>query len=68
MFLEATAHNGNVNSLLFNEDGRYLISFGTDERMRLWNTDTSKLRDQITHQLYLALEIACCDYNELINH
>lgn len=34
------AHNGNVNSLLFNCDGNFLLSFGTDERLRLWNTET----------------------------
>ncbi|CAK8689646.1 DNA excision repair protein ERCC-8-like [Clavelina lepadiformis] len=34
------AHSGSVNSLLFNEDGRYLLSFGSDERMRLWNCES----------------------------
>ena len=38
----ATAHSGHVNSLQYSEDGRYLLSFGTDERMRLWDADTGK--------------------------
>ena len=42
LVLGTTAHNGNVNSLLYTNDGRYLLSFATDERLRLWNTDTSK--------------------------
>ncbi|XP_078485002.1 cockayne syndrome 1 homolog [Ciona intestinalis] len=37
-----TAHTGSVNSILFSEDGRYLLSFATDQRLHLWNTDTGK--------------------------
>uniref|UniRef100_H2YC44 Uncharacterized protein n=1 Tax=Ciona savignyi TaxID=51511 RepID=H2YC44_CIOSA len=35
-----TAHTGTVNSILFSEDGRHLLSFATDQRLHLWNTDT----------------------------
>nr|CAB3243396.1 CKN1 Cockayne syndrome 1 homolog [Phallusia mammillata] len=37
-----TAHTGTVNSIRFNDDGRYLLTYGTDDRMRLWNTDTGE--------------------------
>lgn len=33
-----TAHNGAVNSIAFTVDGFYLLTFGTDCRLRLWNT------------------------------
>ena len=33
-----TAHNGHVNALSFTEDGLHLVSFGTDDRLRLWDT------------------------------
>ncbi|KAJ3604252.1 hypothetical protein NHX12_028993 [Muraenolepis orangiensis] len=33
-----TAHNGRVNGLCFSGDGLYLVSTGTDDRMRLWNS------------------------------
>ncbi|XP_034152256.1 DNA excision repair protein ERCC-8 isoform X2 [Esox lucius] len=33
-----TAHNGRVNGLCFTADGLYLLSTGTDDRMRLWNS------------------------------
>ncbi|XP_070760967.1 DNA excision repair protein ERCC-8 isoform X2 [Enoplosus armatus] len=33
-----TAHNGRVNGLCFTGDGLYLLTTGTDDRMRLWNS------------------------------
>ncbi|CAH2301174.1 DNA excision repair ERCC-8 [Pelobates cultripes] len=33
-----TAHNGRVNGLCFTSDGLHLITVGTDDRMRLWNS------------------------------
>uniref|UniRef100_A0A672JD54 DNA excision repair protein ERCC-8 n=1 Tax=Salarias fasciatus TaxID=181472 RepID=A0A672JD54_SALFA len=33
-----TAHNGRVNGLCFTSDGLYLLTAGTDDRMRLWNS------------------------------
>ena len=35
------AHNGGVNSLLFNETGTDLITLGTDERIRIWDLTTT---------------------------
>ncbi|KAG5841314.1 DNA excision repair protein ERCC-8 [Anguilla anguilla] len=35
-----TAHNGRVNGLRFTPDGLHLLSTGTDDRMRLWNSAT----------------------------
>lgn len=41
--LEITAaHSGAVHGIQFTNDGQFLISVGTDESMRLWNTDTGK--------------------------
>ncbi|GAB6027758.1 DNA excision repair protein ERCC-8 [Chamberlinius hualienensis] len=39
----ATAHNGVVNGLCFTEDGLFLISYGTDKYLRLWDTFTGNL-------------------------
>ncbi|KAJ7335935.1 hypothetical protein JRQ81_013876 [Phrynocephalus forsythii] len=33
-----TAHNGRVNGLCFTTDGLHLLTIGTDDRMRLWNS------------------------------
>ena len=37
-----TAHNGHVNGLCFSSDGLHLLSFGTDNRLRLWDTCTGR--------------------------
>uniref|UniRef100_A0A8C7QN81 DNA excision repair protein ERCC-8 n=1 Tax=Oncorhynchus mykiss TaxID=8022 RepID=A0A8C7QN81_ONCMY len=37
-----TAHNGRVNGLCFTVDGLYLLTTGTDDRMRLWNSANGK--------------------------
>lgn len=35
-----TAHNGKVNGLCFTSDGLHLLTIGTDNRMRLWNSSS----------------------------
>ena len=42
MASSVTAHNGHVNGLCFSSDGLHLLSFGTDNRLRLWDTCTGK--------------------------
>ncbi|XP_063051057.1 DNA excision repair protein ERCC-8 isoform X2 [Engraulis encrasicolus] len=37
-----TAHNGRVNGLCFTADGLFLLTAGTDDRMRLWNSATGE--------------------------
>lgn len=37
-----TAHGGHVNGLRFSRDGLFLVSFGTDNRLRLWNTSNGR--------------------------
>ncbi|KAG1973437.1 DNA excision repair protein ERCC-8 [Pimephales promelas] len=37
-----TAHNGRANGLCFTADGLYLLTTGTDDRMRLWNSATGE--------------------------
>uniref|UniRef100_A0A7M4FFW3 ERCC excision repair 8, CSA ubiquitin ligase complex subunit n=1 Tax=Crocodylus porosus TaxID=8502 RepID=A0A7M4FFW3_CROPO len=37
-----TAHNGRVNGLCFTSDGLHLLTVGTDDRMRLWNSSTGE--------------------------
>uniref|UniRef100_A0A3B1ITE5 DNA excision repair protein ERCC-8 n=1 Tax=Astyanax mexicanus TaxID=7994 RepID=A0A3B1ITE5_ASTMX len=37
-----TAHDGRVNGLCFTHDGLYLLTTGTDDRMRLWNSSTGE--------------------------
>lgn len=42
-FLTAnTAHNGRVNGLCYMSDGLHLLTIGTDDRMRLWNSSTGE--------------------------
>lgn len=37
-----TAHNGDVNGLGFTDDGLFLLSFGADDRLRLWDIASGK--------------------------
>ncbi|NXQ58839.1 ERCC8 protein, partial [Anthoscopus minutus] len=37
-----TAHNGRVNGLCYTSDGLHLLTIGTDDRMRLWNSFTGE--------------------------
>ncbi|XP_057350933.1 DNA excision repair protein ERCC-8 isoform X5 [Manis pentadactyla] len=37
-----TAHNGKVNGLCFTTDGLHLLTVGTDNRMRLWNSSSGE--------------------------
>ncbi|XP_042660831.1 DNA excision repair protein ERCC-8 isoform X2 [Tyto alba] len=37
-----TAHNGRVNGLCYMNDGLHLLTIGTDDRMRLWNSFTGE--------------------------
>ncbi|XP_020639400.1 DNA excision repair protein ERCC-8 isoform X1 [Pogona vitticeps] len=37
-----TAHNGRVNGLCFTNDGLHLLTIGTDDRMRLWNSSSGE--------------------------
>ncbi|XP_074425150.1 DNA excision repair protein ERCC-8 isoform X4 [Larus michahellis] len=38
----STAHNGRVNGLCYTNDGLHLLTIGTDDRMRLWNSSTGE--------------------------
>lgn len=37
-----SAHSGYVNALCFSSDGLFLVSFGTDNQLRLWDTCSGK--------------------------
>lgn len=37
-----TAHGKGVNGLSLTNDGRYLVSLGLDEKIRLWDTETGQ--------------------------
>jgi DNA excision repair protein ERCC-8 len=37
-----TAHLGGVNSLAYTPDGRFLLSSGNDQKLRLWNSKTGE--------------------------
>ncbi|XP_010177425.1 PREDICTED: DNA excision repair protein ERCC-8-like, partial [Mesitornis unicolor] len=37
-----TAHSGRVNGLCYTNDGLHLLTVGTDERMRLWDSCTGE--------------------------
>ncbi|NWZ62211.1 ERCC8 protein, partial [Acrocephalus arundinaceus] len=37
-----TSHNGRVNGLCYTSDGLHLLTIGTDDRMRLWNSSTGE--------------------------
>lgn len=41
-FTVNTAHNGRANGLCFTDNGLYLLTTGTDDRMRLWNSATGE--------------------------
>ena len=47
-FDQSTAHNGYVHGLSFTNDGLFLVSVGTDGRMRLWNTETGDFENIIS--------------------
>lgn len=51
-----TAHNGHVNGLCFSSDGLHLLSFGTDNRLRLWDAFSGR------NALVSATEGLCCSY------
>ncbi|KAF1323745.1 DNA excision repair ercc-8-like protein, partial [Globisporangium splendens] len=38
----AAAHLGGVNSLAYTPDGRFLLSSGNDQKLRLWNSKTGE--------------------------
>ena len=40
---QTTAHNGYVHGISFSSSGLFLVSVGTDGRMRLWNTATGNM-------------------------
>ena len=40
--LGVSAHNGTVTGLSFLVDGLHLLSFGMDNRLRLWDVLTSR--------------------------
>jgi DNA excision repair protein ERCC-8 len=40
--LSNTAHGKGVNGLTVTSDGRYLVSLGLDEKIRLWDTETGR--------------------------
>ena len=48
VFAVATAHGGSVNGLCFAPDGLHLVSFGTDDRLRLWDAITGR-NTLVTH-------------------
>ena len=37
-----TAHNGHINGMSFSSDGLHLLTYGTDDRLRLWDMFTAK--------------------------
>ena len=37
-----TAHNGHVNSMCFTPNGLHLVTYGTDDRVRLWDVATGR--------------------------
>lgn len=42
LFSVKTAHNGDVSGLCFTDEGLFLLSFGTDDRLRLWDIASGK--------------------------
>ena len=42
LLLVTVAHGGSVNGVRFSPDSLHLVSFGTDDRLRLWDTATGK--------------------------
>lgn len=64
---QTTAHNGYVHGLSFTADGLFLISVGTDGRMRLWNAQTGNTVNILFFLLNQksALELG---RNEMVNY
>ena len=52
---QTSAHNGYVHGLSFTGDGLFLVSVGTDGRMRLWNADNGKIFDFNKHEPFVTL-------------
>jgi len=41
-FVANTAHSGWVNGMRFTSDGLHLVTYGTDDRIKLWNIHTGQ--------------------------
>ncbi|ESN93569.1 hypothetical protein HELRODRAFT_88668 [Helobdella robusta] len=59
------AHDGVVNSILLLQDGLHLLSFGTDNNVRLWDSQSGKNLlcnyGMIANDSKVGLRMACCD-------
>ncbi len=43
-------HEGNVNSIMYDESGRHLITSSDDKTARLWNASEGRLLARLTHE------------------
>ncbi|CAI8005990.1 DNA excision repair protein ERCC-8 [Geodia barretti] len=57
------AHGGSVNGLCFSPDGLHLVSFGTDDRLRLWDAVTGK--NTLVHQTPISFLLSFSNSNLL---
>ena len=49
-----TAHTGYVSGMEFTSDGLFIVSTGTDNRLRLWDVFTgANMLVNYSHQVYL---------------
>ena len=55
-----TAHSGAVHGLMFTNDGHFLVSVGTDENMRLWNSATG------SNMEFLKIHFLFCSINYIL--
>ncbi|KAJ3125287.1 DNA excision repair protein ERCC-8 [Nowakowskiella sp. JEL0407] len=60
------AHDGPVNSLMFTSDGKFLITSGHDQKIRLWNVNSGK-NSLTNYGPYLLNKFSQSIYPEITN-
>ena len=67
-FLELVGHKGRVNSAVFNFDGEYCLTAGSDKDIKLWNAQSGNCIKTYSGHGYEVLAISVYDYRTLLGY